>query len=318
MGLYLVTGAAGFIGAALAKQLIKEGHRVVSIDNLSTGFLENVPVGVEFFHANCQDEKVYQHIPQLPYDAIFHLAGQSSGEISFDDPIYDLRTNAESTLHLLKFALKVNCHRFIYASSMSVYGDYLEGPVQEIAPINPKSFYAIGKLASEHYIRLYEQYGIQGTSLRLFNVYGPGQNFSNLRQGMVSIYAAQMLDNNHILVKGDAGRFRDFVYIDDVVRACLLCLTQTASHGKVINIAAGIKTTVSELIQKLTAIFNKKVKVEYSGRTPGDIFGVYADTHLAKKTLNFTPNIELTTGLKKMLSWASSFKDESNGTRIRC
>ena len=188
MGCYLVTGVAGFIGMSLAKRLLSMGNQVVGIDNLSTGYSDNIPKEVLFFKGGCQDASLYNEIPQVAYEAIFHIAGQSSGEISFDDPVYDLRTNTESTLHLLKFALKINCHRFIYASSMSVYGDFLSGPVTERDAINPKSFYAVGKFASEQYLKLYEQYGIKSTSLRFFNVYGPGQNLANLRQGMVSIY----------------------------------------------------------------------------------------------------------------------------------
>ena len=105
MASYLVTGAAGFIGAAVAKRLLDDGHQVVTIDNLSTGFESNIPESVTFVEGDCGDASVYERIPQSHYDAIFHIAGQSSGEISFDDPIYDIRTNAESTLLLLKFAL---------------------------------------------------------------------------------------------------------------------------------------------------------------------------------------------------------------------
>lgn len=306
MGLYLVTGAAGFIGAALAKRLLTQGHRVISIDNLTTGYQENIPYGVESYYGNCQDSEIYKKIPSGSYDAIFHMAGQSSGEISFDNPVYDLRTNAESTLHLLKFALEVNCSRFIYASSMSVYGDGGEMPVSETAETKPKSFYAIGKLASEHYLQLYEPYGIRSTSLRFFTVYGPGQNLANLRQGMVSIYLAQMLAQNHIHVRGDANRFRDFIYIDDVIDACIACLSHPESQGKIINIASGIKTTVAELLDKLMHVYGKKVTIDYSGITQGDTFGIYANINLAKQLLNFEPAYSLNRGLELMLNWSIS------------
>lgn len=305
MGIYLVTGAAGFIGAALSKRLLEQGHRVVSIDNLTTGREDNIPPGVEFYYGHCQDEKIYKKIPHYAYDAIFHMAGQSSGEISFDNPVYDLRTNTESTLHLLKFALQVQCQRFIYASSMSVYGDYLDAPVSEKIESKPKSFYAIGKLASEQYLSLYEQYGLRSTSLRFFTVYGPGQNLENLRQGMVSIYLAQMLTKNHIHVQGSGDRYRDFIYIDDVLDACLACLTKTESHGRVINIATGVKTSVVELLNKLVCLHNKKTSIAYSGKTLGDTHGIYADISLAKQVLDFNPKYNLNQGLELMLAWAS-------------
>ena len=155
--IYLVTGAAGFIGAAVAKRLVEEGHLVVTIDNLSTGFKNNIPKGVKFIKGNCQDEKVINKLSSYRFDAIFHIAGQSSGEISFDNPTYDLQTNAQSTLLLLKLALKTNCAKFIYASTMSIYGDQKKMPVNERAISSPISFYGVGKIASEHYMKIYQE-----------------------------------------------------------------------------------------------------------------------------------------------------------------
>ena len=206
MASYLITGAAGFVGAAVSQRLVGQGNRVVSIDNLSTGYRENVPDGVEFYPADCQDPEVLLQLPRIPYDAIIHIAGQSSGEISFSDPVYDLRTNTESTLLLLQYAREIGCSRFLYASSMSVYGRKPDRPVSEEEIASPESFYGVGKLASEEYLRIYEQFGIRSTSLRLFNIYGPGQNMANLQQGMVSIFLAQMLKDRHILVKGGKDR----------------------------------------------------------------------------------------------------------------
>lgn len=305
MGNFLVTGAAGFIGAALSGRLLKEGHQVVSIDNLSTGIKENVPEGVQFFEAECQDPSIYAAIPQDRYDAIFHIAGQSSGEISFDDPVYDLGTNTQSTLLLLKFALKNGCSRFIYASTMSVYGIKPDEPIKETAVPEPESFYGVGKLASEHYLRIYEQYGMRSTSLRLFNVYGPGQNMGNLRQGMVSIFMAQMLKNGHIHVKGGKDRYRDFVYIDDVVDAFMACLAHEAAYGKNINIATGVRTTVGELIDVLTKLYSGEVTFEFSGSTSGDVHGLFADITMARKLLGYSSSVNLESGTSKMLKWAS-------------
>lgn len=304
MSCHLVTGVAGFIGSAVARALLAQGHDVVGVDNLSTGFRENVPQGVVFFEADCQDASLYrERLPKKPYNAIFHIAGQSSGEISFDDPVYDLRTNAESTLHLLKFALAAGCSRFIYAGTMSVYGVQPDDPVLETAPTFPQSFYGVGKLASEHYLRLYEQYGIRSTVLRLFNVFGPGQNMGNLRQGMVSIFMAMMLKNGHIHVKGSPNRYRDFVYIDDVVSAFLLCLERSASAGKVINIAGSGRVTVGTLVDKIRELSSSFVSVEYSGTTAGDIHGIHADISAAAKYLGYEPSVSLEQGLARMYAW---------------
>ena len=302
MSRYLVTGAAGFIGAALASRLIKEGNQVVTIDNLSTGNTSNIPDGVKFIEGDCGNKDVYSKIPNEKYDAIFHIAGQSSGEISFDDPIYDIRTNAESTLLLLKFALQNKCKRFIYASTMSVYGIKPERPVKEIEDCYPESFYGIAKLASEHYLRVYEQFGIDATSLRLFNVYGPGQNMDNLRQGMVSIFLAQMLKNKCIHVKGSADRFRDFIHIDDVVESFLRCLSCDKSKSKTINIANGKAIKVKEIIRLLVSSQEEKIEVEYQGGTPGDIHGIFADITQMNNIFGNWEKVDLRDGIAEMVN----------------
>lgn len=301
MSKYLVTGAAGFIGAALASRLIKEGNQVVTIDNLSTGNTSNIPDGVKFIEGDCGNKDVYSKIPNEKYDAIFHIAGQSSGEISFDDPIYDIRTNAESTLLLLKFALQNKCKRFIYASTMSVYGIKPERPVKESEDCHPESFYGIAKLASEHYLRVYEQYGINTTSLRLFNVYGPGQNMDNLRQGMVSIFLAQMLKDNRIHVKGSADRFRDFIHVDDVVESFLRCLDCDKSKSEIINIANGKPTKVKEIIDLLVSSQEEKIEVVYQGGTPGDIYGIFADITQMNNILGDWEKVALKEGIAEMV-----------------
>lgn len=304
MKTYLVTGAAGFIGAALAKRLLQEGNKVVSIDNLSTGFIENIPEGVEFIEGNCQDTDIISQLVKYQFEAIYHIAGQSSGEISFDDPVYDLQTNTQSTLLLLKYARENNCNKFIYASSMSVYGDQPDRPISEFEIPKPKSFYGVGKLASEHYLRIYEEYGIASTALRFFNVYGPGQNMSNLRQGMVSIFLAQALKDKHILVKGSKDRFRDFIFIEDVVDSLIVSERRQGNNFEVFNISTGNKTTIESLLENLIENLKEQISVEYSGNTPGDQFGITGSISRAKDILAWEPKYSLQSGLKIMTDWA--------------
>ena len=301
---YLVTGAAGFIGAAVAKRLIVEGHSVVTIDNLSTGFVGNIPEGVVFIKGNCQDKKIINKLIDYKFDAIFHIAGQSSAEISFDDPIYDLQTNAQSTLLLLELALKIKCTKFIYASTMSIYGDQKEMPVNEDVVLNPKSFYGVGKIASEHYMRVYQQYGINSTALRLFNIYGPGQNLKNLKQGMVSIFIAQAINSKNVHVKGSKLRFRDFVFIDDVVDAFILAYQDKKNSFKVVNISSGIKTTIENLIFIIKKYLPFEFTVKYAGSTPGDQFGITGDGSEAKKELGWEPTMDLLRGIERTCNWA--------------
>lgn len=300
---YLVTGAAGFIGAALAKRLIKQGNKVVTIDNLSTGFIESIPEGVIFIEGNCQDESIINQLFSYKFDAIFHIAGQSSGEISFEDPVYDLQTNTQSTLLLLKYALESNCKKFIYASTMSVYGDQMDKAIGEEATTLPNSFYAVGKLASEHYLDINSKNNMDIVSLRLFNVYGPRQNMGNLKQGMVSIFLAQAFSNKKIIVKGSPERFRDFVFIDDIVNSFQMILETNELGYRCYNVSTGIRTTISDLLYKITTCLPFEVVVEYSDSTPGDQFGIYGDATKIKKELGWKYQTELDDGLNNMINW---------------
>lgn len=308
MGKYLVTGGAGFIGSWVARELLEKGNEVTVIDNLTTGYRDNVPAGSVFIKADCQDPAVYERLKAERFNAVLHIAGQSSGEISFDDPVYDLRTNAESTLLLMRYALDTGAARFIYASTMSVYGAAEDKPVNEEYRRLPESFYGVGKIASEEYMRIYQKYGIQPTTLRLFNVYGPGQNLENLRQGMVSIFLAQMIRDEKIVVKGSLERFRDFVYISDVVEAFMTCLSDSNTVGQTFNVATGKKTTVGRLIDMMQELHGKKVPVEVSGSTQGDINGITADISRFRRVSGYEPKVTLKDGLAKMYGWASALK----------
>ena len=304
MASYLVTGSAGFIGSAVARRLIASGNEVITIDNLSTGYKEIIPKGVTFIQGNCQDVGVIERLNISRLEAIVHIAGQSSGEISFDDPVYDLQTNAQSTLLLLKLAQKIGCKKFVYASSMSVYGEQSDRPTAEDAITLPKSFYAVGKIASENYLRIFSQFGITTTSLRLFNVYGPGQNMENLRQGMVSIFLAQAINRKHIHVKGSKYRYRDLVYIEDAAEAFICSLDRKDNAYNVFNVATGIKTTVEKLISEICQHLPFKVTVGYSGSTPGDQFGIYGDFRKITRVLGWNPKYSLDAGLRAMVEWA--------------
>jgi UDP-glucose 4-epimerase len=303
---YLVTGASGFIGSTIAQKLLNDNHEIWTIDNLSTGFVENLPEGIRFIEGNCQDQKSINALGNIHFDAILHFAGQSSGEISFDNPVDDLRTNTEATLKLIQYGLNNNCNRFIYASSMSVYGEVPDEPISEDYSCNPLSFYGVGKLASEHYLRIYKSKGLRPTSLRLFNVYGPGQNLFNLRQGMVSIYLAQMLHNQEIIVKGSPDRFRDFIYIDDVVQITMNILNKNTTLGKIYNIGTGVKTTVKQILDKLINTYGEEIKINYSDPTPGDQLGITADTGILSNDLELHELVTVDEGLRRMVVWAKS------------
>ncbi|MGE5373185.1 MAG: NAD-dependent epimerase/dehydratase family protein [Solirubrobacterales bacterium] len=303
----LVTGGAGFIGSTLARRLLADGWKVLIIDNLSTGSIENVPPSADFLQLDVSGDRFCESLPSGLFDAVFHLAAQSSGEISFDNPEYDCRTNCLSTLLLLEWCQKWKIERFIYTSSMSVYGNQENQPVDESFRPEPTSFYGVGKLASEKYLKIYSELGVHTTAFRLMNVYGPGQNLKNLRQGMVSIYMAYLLKGEEILVKGSPDRYRDLIYVDDVVEALLSALDKPATYGQVYNVGTGVKTTVKDLINAEILSFGHDpltYPVRYAGNTPGDMFGIYADISALREATGWVPRVSLARGLELMVQWA--------------
>lgn len=302
----LVTGGAGFIGSHLARRLLKDGWNVCIVDNLSTGFKSNIPDGAEFIFLDLSKDDFINQLPNTQFNVVFHLAAQSSGEISFDDPAYDIKTNCISTLLLADWSLKNNIDRFLYTSSMSIYGNQEKQPVSETVMPAPASFYGTGKLASECYLNIYSKMRLKHTSLRLFNVYGPGQNMENLRQGMVSIYMAYILKGSELIVKGSPDRYRDFIYIDDVIEAYMSCLDNPKTIGKAYNIGTGIKTTVKELLKLELNVFGydeNSYPVKFQESTPGDTFGIYADINAMRNDTGWQPKKSLAEGLKQMHKW---------------
>ena len=296
----LITGIAGFIGSKLADAALTKGHEVVGVDDLSNGYLKNVPQKAEFLELDLIKPETMNKLPK-DIDYIFHLAGQSSGEISFDNPILDLEKNAISTLNLIKLGIKNNIKKIFYASSMSVYGTTQDQPIDESHVCVPLSCYGVGKLAAENYLRIYQN-EIPYIAFRMFNVYGPGQDMSNLRQGMVSIYLAHILKNGHIPVKGGVQRFRDFIYIDDVVNIWLQALEKTDINNECFNLGTGVKTTVLELLTKIQKILPMFSWSEVHS-TLGDQIGIYADQ---KKIKTFFGNyifVSLEEGLLKFTKW---------------
>lgn len=284
------------------------GAQVVVIDNLSTGRREQVPATAELIVLDLSDEGFVARLPDRRFDAVCHLAAQSSGEVSGEDPLYDVRANALSTLLLSRWCLQRGIARFLYASSMAIYGNPVGLPVEESAQCEPRSYYGISKWASEGYLRMASQQGLSATSLRMFSVYGPGQNLENLKQGMASIFMAYMLRGVEVPVTGPLERFRDFVYIEDVVRAWLAALALPQTPSPVYNLGSGQPVTVRTLLDELARAL--RLPADYPVRElPGsrsDQFGLYADVRRAERELAWKAATPLGRGLKLMAEWARS------------
>ena len=295
----LVTGVAGFIGSHVARRLAANGQKVVGVDDLSMGHRSNIPREIDFVEGDLSKTATYDALPK-EIDHVLHLAGQSSGEISFDDPVADLEKNTVSTLRLVDYVTRANASKVVYASSMSVYGDVPDGPIAEDHVARPLSCYGVGKLAAENYLKVFAK-RTPSLSFRMFNVYGPGQDMSNLRQGMISIYVAQALANNHIVVKGSFDRFRDFVYVDDVADAWELASRATLEGAQVVNLGTGVHTTVRDVLD-IIVVAMPGVTIEQSDPTPGDQTGIYCDNSRLTTVLGKRDFVTLGDGLQRFVS----------------
>ncbi len=315
---YLITGGAGFIGSRIAAQLLNEGNEVLVIDNLRTGFEPNIPDGSDFVKIDIRDFTALSRLNGYHFDAVLHLAAQSSGEISHDDPDYDLDTNARGTLNVLRWSYERGIDRVLNASSMGVYGEVPESscPVKEDMPLRPLSFYGVSKLAAENYCNYFMSKGMKITSFRMFNVYGPGQNLHNMKQGMVSIYMKYIIDNKPVTVKGNKDRFRDLIYIDDVAEAWIKAIDNTTMYNKSYNLGTGARTYVFQIVEALLKAFGKDLTtypVHYVGSTPADQFGIYSDITKLRTDAGWEPKFSVDSGFSELAAQYASMEGADIG-----
>jgi UDP-glucose 4-epimerase len=296
----LITGGAGFIGSHLGNSLVKS-NEVLSVDNFSNSFPSNLNKNVKNFEIDVSTESYDRFLKSQKFDVIINCAAQSSGEASFDHPIVDFNSNTLGVLRTLENIKNTNTH-LIHFSTMSIYGDGGENVNEKHLP-SPKSYYAVSKLNAENYINFFkETYGINATTFRLFNIYGPGQNLENLKQGMVSIYLAQMLHDKSITVKGSLERYRDFVFIDDLVEIVTSEIKLKACQT--INISTNIATTVGQLIDVMTTLGGlPKNRVFFSGNTNGDVTGITGDNTLLRTLYQKNTWIDIKEGINRTLQY---------------
>lgn len=303
----LITGGAGFIGGHLAERLQKNGNSITIIDDLSSGSESNLISGSNFIKADLSKSETFERLDS-DFDVVFHLASHVGQELSFETPVRDLEVNALATARLIDWAMKIGKPKIVFASSMNVYGDpeNAEIPVSEDLVPAPPSPYAVGKLSSEYLFGIYKHLGLESACLRFFNVYGPRQDFANMKQGMVSIFMSYVLKGKPIEVRGKLTRFRDFIYVDDVVNACIEAAGPKVSG--VFNVSTGRKTTVSELLENILLSFEinpNDYPVIEQPPTIRDQFGLFGNSDKLK-THGWEPKIDLESGLKLMKDWAKS------------
>lgn len=293
----LVTGGAGFIGSHICEELVKIGKQVVTIDDLSTGKIENVPSEVEFIERDISRPEELNGILN-DIDIVFHVAAQPSTRKSLEDPKLDFNSNMTGTFNMLTAALAKKVSRFIYTSSSAAYGEPKQLPMKEDDYPLPTTPYGASKLCGEIYSLMFkETYGLPVTCLRPFNVYGTRENLETSLDEVV-LYTRAILNNEPITVYGDGNQARDFVYVKDVAQAHILAAEHDESIGKVINVGTGNEVTINMLIAEIESASGKRAVINREPWPGGDIYQEYADVNLANNLLGFTPATGLVEGLR--------------------
>jgi len=302
----LITGGCGFIGSNLASELVKKKFTIHILDKNIKNKIQNK--NIIYFKGNIKNPKSFDNF-RYKYEAVFHLAAQASARICEENFKEAINTNFIGTLNLCNWAKIYKPKKVIFSSSMTVYKSS-KFALHENEALKPNSIYGKTKVESEKMIRGLKKYNIIIFITRLFNVYGPGQSYENLKQGMVSIYTYYAVFDKKIKVTGSLDRFRDLIYISDVTNTYIKLLKLNKSIT--INVGTGKKITVKELLKlicKLTNLnFTRNIKILSSHS--GDVFGTYASTNRLFKI--YRPKISLTNGLLKIIKDVKKFQRNKN------
>ena len=305
---FLITGAAGFLGSSLANHLAREGHQVRGLDDLSTGNPQSLAPDVHFTRGDVSDRpKLWTLLQEV--DVVYHLAARVSVPESILYPRDYNNVNVGGTVALMEAMRDVGVGRVVLASSGAVYGDLFDQPLKETLTPNPRSPYAVSKLAAEYYVRtIGNLWGIETVSLRIFNAYGPGQHLPASHPPVVPHYLRQALRGGTLVAHGDGTQTRDFVYVDDVVSGLVAAATAPNINGLVINIGSGKETSISELIKCVQEVTGSNAEVIYNSKTSGGVSRLCADLSLASQKLNYRSSIGLAEGLRLTLIRDPRFK----------
>ncbi len=299
----LVTGGAGFIGSHVVDRLLKAGHAVAVVDDLSTGHREFVDPRATLHVADVRSPRLAEVFEAERPDAAIHLAAQAEVRRSVEDPALDAAINIGGTLNVLTCCRQYRVTRVIYAGTGgAVYGDAAVLPTPEDHPKRPESPYGISKLVAEHYLAGWEAlYGVGGIALRYANVFGPRQNPLG-EAGVVAIFSHRILRREPITINGDGEQTRDYVYVEDVADANLRALERTEVSGPV-NIGTGVETSVNVLLKRLEAAAGVKAEASHGPAKPGEQRRSVLDASQAKRVLGWTPHVTLDEGLHRTVSY---------------
>jgi UDP-N-acetylglucosamine/UDP-N-acetyl-alpha-D-glucosaminouronate 4-epimerase len=304
---YLVTGAAGFIGSAIVRELLKRGEQVRGLDDFSTGKWENIANldGLDFREGSILDSRDLASACE-GIDCVFHEAALPSVPKSVADPLLTNSVNAQGTLNLLLAARDAGVRRVVYAASSSAYGDSEVLPKREDMLPNPISPYAAQKLTGEYYMKVFASvYGLETVSLRYFNIFGPRQSANSEYSAVLAKFITQMLQGETPTIFGDGEQSRDFTYVDNAVEANLLACSAPARTvcGKVFNVATGSCVSLNETYKLLENITGFKGAPQYQPPRVGDVKHSVADIKLAEQHLGYSPKVSFKEGLARTVRW---------------
>ena len=309
---YLITGAAGFLGSALANRLVQEGHLVRGVDDLSTGDPAVLSPDVLFTRGDVNDRpKLWTLLQDV--DCVYHLAARVLVPESVQYPREYTTVNVGGTVTLMEAMRDVGVRRVVLISSGAVYGNQAVQPVTESMPADPRSPYAVSKLSAEYYTQtIGSLWGIETVSLRVFNAYGPGQHMPPVHAPVIPNFLRQAWKNGTIVVHGDGKQTRDYVYVDDVVNAMCAASTAPGVNQRVINVGSGQETSVRELARLAMQVTGGNPEIVNYSRNEGGLSRLCADISLARRLLNYQPSIPLETGLRLTFERDPRFRKESN------
>lgn len=296
----LVTGGAGFIGSHVTEALLAAGHHVLVVDNLSTGRPENIAKRAEFACLDIADTALWPVMQQFRPDAVVHAAAQASVPVSMEQPQSDARSNIMGSLNLIQAALGSGAWQFLYINTGgALYGHPMYLPVDEAHPVQPISPYGLSKWTAEHYLGLLAKGRMATKVLRLANVYGPRQS-PDTEAGVISVFAARMLEREPVSIYGDGMQTRDFVYVRDVARAAVKALASSVEF--MVHVSSGRGTTVREVFDRVAHVTGYSAPPRFEQERPGDIRHSVLSNARAADVLDWRPEWTLERGIEETVA----------------